>query len=59
MRETVDIRAVFKLGYMLETPRIPHYSISKEVSDNVSGAVNQQERLDFVVQNPQRPYARH
>jgi hypothetical protein len=26
MRETVDIRAVYKLGYMLETPSIPHYS---------------------------------
>ena len=29
-RETVDIRAVYKFGYMLETPRIPHYELSFE-----------------------------
>src|SRR6185436_8729270 len=43
-RETVDIRAVYKFGYLLETPSIPHYSRSRsfcECSDNVSGAVNQ------------------
>jgi hypothetical protein len=50
-RETVNDLAVFKSGYMLETPSIPHYSCSVYVrttgySENVTGADNQQERLD-------------
>ncbi|MEX2253798.1 MAG: LAGLIDADG family homing endonuclease, partial [Acidimicrobiia bacterium] len=53
-RETVDIRAVCKFGYMLETPRILRYELSvtgvsypRGMSrENASGAVNQQERLD-------------
>jgi hypothetical protein len=28
MRETVDIRAVYKFGYMLETPSIRQYSFT-------------------------------
>jgi len=34
---------------------------SQSDSDNATGAVNQQERLDMRlhVQNPQRPYAKH
>jgi LAGLIDADG endonuclease len=56
-RETVDI-AVYKSGYMLEYPSIPHYSLCRQVgvvrsdvygSDNVSGADNQQERLDCYI----------
>ena len=51
-RETVNSVAVYKFGYMLENPCIPHYSyraISDRgalYSENVSGADNQQERLD-------------
>src|SRR6266498_3179418 len=42
-RETVDIRAVYKFGYMLETPRILRYELTPIVSrDNASGADNQQ-----------------
>jgi hypothetical protein len=49
-RETVDL-AVYKSGYMLETPSIPRYQARHTVrcgryGDNVSGADNQQERLD-------------
>src|SRR5215218_10303018 len=48
-RETVDI-AVYKSGQMLETPSIPRYhrDVRSNVydGDNVTGADNQQERLD-------------
>jgi hypothetical protein len=49
-RETVDL-AVYKSGYMLETPCIPHYQCGGAVrasryGENVTGADNQQERLD-------------
>ena len=49
-RETVGL-AVYKSGYMLETPSIPRYEAVRNVrhewySDNVTGADNQQERLD-------------
>ena len=52
-RETVDT-AVYKSGYLLGTPSIPRYS-SCDVrpgvhdSDNVTGADNQQERLDSYI----------
>jgi hypothetical protein len=63
-RETVDNLAVYKLGYMLETPGILRYCCrvtDADGSDNATDAVNQQERLVALRrnQNPQRPYARH
>ena len=56
-RETVDERAVYKSGYMLERPSILRYEFNVtgrcypiDVSrDNASGAVNQQERLDAYI----------
>src|SRR4051794_26226392 len=56
-RETVDERAVYKFGYMLETPSILRYEfmshpLSRVVvmgRDNASGADNQQERLDAYI----------
>jgi hypothetical protein len=50
-------RAVYKFGYLLETPRIPRYSFMSEAiaivdhmsSDNASGADNQQGRLDAYI----------
>jgi hypothetical protein len=64
-RETVDIRAVYKLGYLLETPcescatrhRIEiNVTPAKYVaavdtggSENATGAVNQQERLEAYI----------
>ena len=61
-RETVDKRAVYKLGYLLETPEYPALLtvapprliqptstvgvVERGGSDNATGAVNQQERLD-------------
>src|SRR5438132_13032180 len=57
MRETVDERAVYKFGYLLETPRIRKYSflshpllkVDDMSSDNLAGADNQQERLDAYI----------
>jgi hypothetical protein len=43
-RETVDIRAVYKFGYMLETPSIWWYSPEQSGSENPTSADNQQER---------------
>jgi hypothetical protein len=51
------LRAVYKFGYMLETPRIRQYSVivtpsiygDDMVSENLRGAVNQQERLDAYI----------
>ena len=44
-------RAVYKLGYLLETPLNPALLVlmdgDREGSDNVTGAANQQERLDM------------
>ena len=64
-RETVDIRAVYKLGYMLETPiescatrqlrrrdgtSQRYVGVMRSVgSDKAPGAVNQQERLDAYI----------
>jgi len=48
---------VIKLGYMLERLGIRHYSLSKESSDNVFGAENQQGRPNRNVRNPQRLHA--
>ena len=39
----VEFTALVKLGYMLETLSIPHYSTEKG-SENMMGADNQQER---------------
>jgi hypothetical protein len=55
-RETVDNLAVYKLGYMLETPRILHYClrvIDPDGSENVTDAVNQQERLEALIVQPE------
>ena len=63
-RETVVYRAVYKLGYLLETPSVSCATRSNSLkqvssdfmrsdllehsgSDNATGAVNQQERLDL------------
>ncbi len=56
-RETVGvIRAVYKFGYLLETPSIRRYSFMRTrfmsvstSSDNAIGADNQQERLDAYI----------
>ena len=50
--------ALVKFGYMLENPRISEYCLERS-SDNLWSADNQQERLDALVENPQRPYAEH
>ncbi len=54
-RETVDL-AVYKSGYMLETPSIPRYS-SLIDSDNAPGADNQQGSPLASAMTPQRLYA--
>ena len=51
--------ALVKLGCMLESLSIPHYSPLEKGSDNVMGADDQQERpVEFFCWNPQRLYAR-
>ena len=48
-RETVDIRAVYKFGYMLETPSIWWYSPEQSGSKNPTSADNQQERPEQMI----------
>ena len=57
-RETVDI-AVYKSGYVLETPSIPRYSPRFCGSENAPGADNQQgSPLALRAMTPQRLHAR-
>ena len=48
--------ALVKLGCMLESLSIPHYSPLEKGSDNVMGADNQQERLTTSVVRILRDY---
>src|SRR4051812_47046762 len=66
-RETVDERAVYKFGYMLETPRILRYEFMSHPVHRVTiwivtmRQVRTISRKDWMptsqAQNPQRPYA--